>query len=301
MKKVAQRIGRVLEGPNFPWLLLVPSLLLVLIFIVYPLYRGIVLSLSQNRLLEGPQTTFVGLENFRMMLEDPQVAIALRNTLIYLFVGLFTQIGLGMFAALLLNRPRRFINLIRLLVILPWFVPPTTTAYMWRFMLDADFGIVTKILAPIGIDIGGAGLWGDPNRVLFGILFVELWRSFPFFMLFFLAGLQGIPLELRDSAAVDGASNMQFFRHVTIPLIAPIIFISSLLEAIKLINSPTLVLLMTGGGPGDSSLVLPLLAFRKAFQAFDFGYGSSISVAVLTAIAGFAIVYIRAAGYKKED
>ncbi|MFM7873244.1 MAG: sugar ABC transporter permease, partial [Actinomycetota bacterium] len=84
-------------------------------------------------------------------------------------------------------------------------------------------------------------------------------------------------------------------------LISPIIFISSLLEAIKLINSPTLVLLMTSGGPGDASLVLPLLAFRQAFQAFDFGYGSSISVAVLISIAGFAIVYIRAAGYRKEE
>ena len=301
MRTLTRRIGRVLEGPNFPWVLLVPSLLLVLVFIVYPLYRGIVLSFSQNRLLEGPQSTFIGLENFRMMLEDPQVFAALKNTTIYLVVGLITQIGLGMIAALILNKPRRFINVIRLLVILPWFVPPTTTAYMWRFMLDADFGIVTKLVAPIGIDIGGAGLWGDPHKVLYGVLFVELWRSFPFFMLFFLAGLQGIPQELRDSAAVDGASGFQFFRYVTIPLIAPIIFISSLLEAIKLINSPTLVLLMTGGGPGDGSLVLPLLAFRKAFQAFDFGYGSAISVAVLVAILGFAIVYIRAAGYKKED
>lgn len=301
MRATARRISRVLEGPNFPWVLLVPSLVLVLVFIAYPLYRGIILSFSRNRLLEGPDTTFVGLENFRQMLQDPQVFMATKNTLIYLVVGLITQITLGMAAALLLNKPRRFIMLIRLIVILPWFVPPVTTAYMWRFMLDADFGIATKLAAFVGIDIGGAGLWADPSKTLYGILFVELWRSFPFFMLFFLAGLQGIPNELLDSAAVDGASSFQFFRHVTLPLISPIIFISSLLEAIKLINSPTLVLLMTNGGPGDASLVLPLLAFRQAFQAFDFGYGSSISVAVLISIAGFAIVYIRAAGYRKED
>jgi multiple sugar transport system permease protein len=179
-------------------------------------------------------------------------------------------------------------------------MPPVVTAYMWRFMLDAQYGIVTLLVAPLGIDLGGQGIWADPDKALYGVLFVELWRSYPFFTLFILAGIQGIPAELRESTAIDGASSFQHFRYVMLPLLKPVLFVSTILEAIKLINSPTLVLLMTEGGPGDSTMVVPLLAFKQAYQAFDFGYASAISVAVLIGISGFAMVYIRSVGFGKE-
>ena len=125
--------------------------------------------------------------------------------------------------------------------------------------------------------------------------------SYPFFMLFLLAAIQGIPKDMRESTAVDGANSWQHFRFVVLPLISPVIVVSSILGVIHLINSPTLVLLMTNGGPGDSTTVLPLLAFQIAFLSYDFGYSAAISVAVLAAIAGFAMVYIRFARFGKED
>jgi multiple sugar transport system permease protein len=294
------RFFNVLEGKAFAWVLLVPSLLLVALFIVYPLYRGIRLSFSELELLKGPDTKFIGLENFRTVLHDPDVANAARNTLKYTVVGLISQIALGMAAALLLSRETKFIWAARIAVMLPWFMPPVVTAYMWRFMLDAQYGIVTILVSHIGIDIGGQGIWANPDKALYGVLFVELWRSYPFFTLFILAGIQGIPAELRESTAIDGASAFQHFRYVMLPLLKPVLFVSTILEAIKLINSPTLVLLMTEGGPGDSTMVVPLLAFKKAYQAYDFGYASAISVAVLIAISGFAMVYIRSVGFGKE-
>jgi multiple sugar transport system permease protein len=313
MSKVGRKVGyaerranplarflNVLEGKAFAWVLLIPSLALVTLFIVYPLYRGIRLSLSELKLLKSPDAKFIGLENFRTLLSDPEVGNAAINTLVYLGVGLITQIALGMAAALLLSRESKFIWAARIAVMLPFFMPPVVTAYMWRFMLDAQYGIITLLVAPLGIDIGGQGIWADPDKALYGVLFVELWRSYPFFTLFILAGIQGIPAELRESTAIDGASSFQHFRYVMLPLLKPVLFVSTILEAIKLINSPTLVLLMTEGGPGDSTMVVPLLAFKEAYQAFDFGYASAISVAVLIGISGFAMVYIRSVGFGKE-
>lgn len=274
---------------------------MVTFFIFYPLYRGLSLSLTKTILIEGPESTYIGLSNFRTLIKDPVFWSATKHTLTYLVIGLISQVALGLTAALLLSKERRMIWLVRLILVLPWFVPPVVTAYMWRFMLDADYGIVVKLVHFVGIDLGGAGIWGDPHKTLYGILFVELWRSYPFFMLFFLAGIQGIPKDMRESTSVDGASSFQHFMYVTLPLIKPVVFVSSLLGAIHLINSPVLVLLMSNGGPGDSTLVLPLYAFREAFQSFDFGYASTISVAVLVAITGFAMVYIRFIGFGKED
>ena len=300
-KTLISRFTDLFEGKYFAWLLLAPSLLMIAFFIFYPLYRGITLAFTHTVLIEGPDSTPVGLDNFRALLKDSLFWTSARHTLIYLIVGLISQLALGLLAAVLLSRERRMIWLVRLVLVLPWFVPPVVTAYMWRFMLDPDYGIIVKVAQFIGIDLGGAGIWGDPHKTIYGILFVELWRSYPFFMLFLLAGIQAIPKDMRESTSVDGASALQHFRFIVLPLIKPVIFISSLLGAIHLINSPTLILLMSNGGPGDSTLVLPLYAFRKAFQYFDFGYASTISIAVLAAIAGFALVYVRFIGFGKEE
>lgn len=296
-----RKFKATLEGKYFAWILLVPSLFMVVAFIFYPLYRGIYLSFTRTILLEGSGSTFIGLENFRQMLKDPLFAIALKNTVLFMVVGLITQLALGLAAAMLLSQERKYIGIIRVLVVLPWFTPPVVTAYMWRFMLDTNSGVVIKMLEGIGISFGPAGLWSNADLAIYAVLFVDLWASYPFFMLFLLAAIQGIPKDMRESTSVDGANARQHFRFIILPLIAPVIVVASVLGVIHLINSPTLILLMTNGGPGDSTLVLPLLAFRQAFQAYDFGYASTISVAVLIAIAGFAMVYIKFARFGKED
>jgi len=299
-KTLVSRFTDLFEGKYFAWLLLAPSLIMIAFFIFYPLYRGLTLAFTRTVLTESPDSTFNGFDNFRQLWADPLFWTSARHTFLYLVIGLVSQVLVGLFAAVLLSRERRMVWLIRLILVLPWFVPPVVTAYMWRFMLDPDFGIIVKLVGYVGLDLGGAGIWGDPSKTMYGILFVELWHSFPFFMLFFLAGIQGIPKDMRESTSVDGATPFQHFRYITLPLIKPIIFISSLLGGIGLVNSPTLILLMSNGGPGDATMVLPLYAFKRAFEYFDFGYSSTISVAVLAVIAGFAIVYVRFIGFGKE-
>jgi multiple sugar transport system permease protein len=279
------------------WALLIPSLVLVTALVAYPLVTGISLSLHSvvlNR--PGLGRPFVGLENYARLLADETVRTALVNTVVYVVAGVLSQLLVGLGAAVLLNRASRLAWVARTAVMLPWFMPPVVAAYMWAFMLDPRFGILTRLAGLLGVDTGGQGVFADPALALWGVLLVELWRSYPFFTLFFLAGLQSIPEELRDATAVDGATRWQHFRYVTMPLLRPVILVSSLLEGIRLANSPTLILLLTNGGPGDATQVMSLYAFQQAYLKFDFGYASSIAVAMLVLIIGFSIVYIRTAG-----
>jgi multiple sugar transport system permease protein len=289
------------SGSTWAWMLLVPSLALVTALIAYPLATGLSLSLH-TVVLNRPGTgrPFAGLDNYARLLSDPTIRTALVNTVVYVVAGVVSQALVGLGAAVLLNRPSRLAWAARTAVMLPWFMPPVVAAYMWAFMLDPRFGIVTRLAGMVGIDAGDQGIFADPGLALWGVLLVELWRSYPFFALFFLAGLQGIPEELRDAAAVDGATRWQHFRHVTMPLLRPVILVSTLLEGIRLANSPTLILLLTNGGPGDATQVMSLYAFQQAYLKFDFGYASSISVAMLALIIGFSIVYIRTAGGGRE-
>lgn len=281
--------------------MLIPSLVLVAAIIVYPLVMGVSLSLH-TVVLTRPDLgrPFIGLNNYIKMFSDPVMGVALRNTLIYVFAGVALQFIIGLVAAALLNRDSKRIWIARTIVMLPWFLPPIAAAYMFAFMIDPRYGVLTRVLAGIGIDIGGQGILANPDLALWGAIAVELWRSYPFFALFLLAGLQGIPAELAEASALDGASAWQHFRHIIWPLLRPIVFISTILEGIRLAASPVMVLLLTNGGPGDSSQVLSLYGFQQAYQKFDFGYASAISVALLVMIIGFAVVYIRANSAKGD-
>jgi len=276
------------------WALLIPSLLLVLGIIVYPLVTGVNLSLHRvilTRLDLG--RPFVGFDNFLRMLSDPVMGFAWLNTLFYAVVGVGSQFVVGLIAALLLNRSSTRMWIPRTILMLPWFLPPIAAAYMFAFMIDPRYGIITRVLGVVGIDIGGQGVLANPTCAIWGALAVELWRGYPFFALFLLAGLQAIPTDLGEAAAIDGANRRQYFWHVVWPLLRPIVIVSTLLDGIRLATSPVMLLLLTNGGPGNSTQVVSLYAFQQAYQRFDFGYASAISVALLVAITGFAMVYVR--------
>lgn len=288
-------------GTFWAWVLLVPSLALVSVVIIYPLLTGVSLSLH-TVILTRPDLgrPFVWFENFGRMLRDPVIPTAVWNTVVYVVVGVLSQLVLGLFAALLLNRRSKRIWIARTVVMLPWFLPPIAAAYMFAFMIDPRYGVLTKLAAFAGIDIGGQGVLANPNLALWGALLVELWKSYPFFALFLLAALQGIPEELAEAASLDGASRFAYFRHIVWPLLRPVVIVSTLLEGIRLANSPVMLLLLTNGGPGNSTQVLSLYAYQQAYQRFDFGYASAISVALLVVVIGFASVYIRVNSSKER-
>lgn len=289
------------EGPLWAYLLLVPSLILVCAVVLYPVADGIILSFREMRLTRpGLGTPFVGLRQYQKLIHDPVVHTAAVNTLVWVVVGAVSQFVLGLVAALALNRPLPGVKIARVLVLLPWLMPSVVVAYMWNLMLDSRLGVINDLLVRIGILDSYRAWFADPSTALLTVLVAELWRWFPFFALFLLAGLQAIPQELYDAAALDGAGHWDQFRAITWPLLMPLIVAATVLRVIGLVNSPDLLIVLTNGGPGFSTQVLSLYAFQTAYQSFNFGYAAALSVVLLLVLIVFTVVYVKASGVAKE-
>jgi multiple sugar transport system permease protein len=289
------------EGRFWAYLLILPSLVLVGAVVVYPVIDGVLLSFREYRLNRPALgTPWIGLEHYAEMVTDPIVRLALRNTLIWVTFGALSQFALGMVAALALHRPLRGIAILRVLVLLPWLLPSVVSANMWRLMLDSRLGVINDVLIRLGVTDAPRAWFTSPDTALFEVLAVELWKNFPFFTLFILAGLQAIPQELYDASGVDGAGAWQRFRTMTVPLLMPVIVAAIILRVIGLFNSPDVLLILTGGGPGNATQTISLYGFQTAYLKFDFGYAAAISVLALACLMAFTIVYVRVSGVTKE-
>lgn len=294
-------IVSLIEGHLWAYLLLIPSLILVAAVVVYPVINGIWLSFHEYRLnrpaLGRP---WIGLEHYRDMASDPIVRTALKNTLIWVTVGSISQFILGMITALALHRGLRGFRLASVLVLIPWLLPSVVSANMWRLMLDSRLGVVNEILGRLGLIGDGHAWFTDPSTALYEVLAVELWKNFAFFTLFFLAGLYAIPSEYYEASSVDGSGTWQRFRDITIPMLMPVIVGALILRVIGLFNSPDILLVLTGGGPGHATETLALYGFQTAYLRFDFGYAAALSVLAMFCLMAFTVVYVRASGVTKE-
>jgi multiple sugar transport system permease protein len=281
-------------------LLIFPSLILVFIVVIYPVISGILLSFQQVRLNRPNLSGFVGLNHYASLLNDPVFLTALVNTALWVIVGTMSQFMLGLVTALALNRRLRGMKLARTLVLLPWFLPSVVAGNMWALMLDSRLGVLNDLLVRIGLLSEYRAWFSSPSIALPSVMVVALWQGFPFFALLLLAGLQGIPDDLYEAAAVDGANRVQQFWHITLPLLRPVTVAAVILRVIGLVNSPDLILILTGGGPGHSTEVLSSYAFKVGYKSFDFGYAGALSVIMLLLLMVFTVIYVRVSGVARE-
>ncbi len=288
------------ERRNWAYLLIAPSLLLVLSVVIYPVLSGILLSFQQVRLNRPNLTGFVGLDHYTDLLNDPVFQTALLNTALWVILGTVSQFTLGLVTALALNRRLRGMRIARTLVLLPWFLPSVVAGNMWALMLDSRLGVINDLLVRVGLLREYRAWFASPSTALPTVMVVALWQGFPFFALLLLAGLQGIPEDLYEAAAVDGANRSQQFRHITLPLLRPVTVAAVVLRVIGLVNSPDLILILTEGGPGHSTEVLSSYAFKIAYKSFDFGYAGALSVIMLVLLMIFTVIYIRVSGLSRE-
>lgn len=288
------------ERHLWAWVLLIPSLVIVGVVVLYPVVSGILLSFQEFKLTRPGGNGWVGLDQYVRFFTDPSAQRALFNTVVYVAVGVTSQLLLGLGTALLLNRTYRGVWLVRLIVMLPWFLPTVVSAHMWALMLDARLGVINDILVKVGLLDTYRAWFSDPATALLTVLAVELWRAYPLFTLFILARLQSIPPELLEAGSVDGASVWQRFRYIILPLLRPIIVVAVVLESIRLANVPDMLLVLTGGGPGDATQVLSLYAYTQAYSSYDFGYSAAISVVLMLALLVFTVIYIRVSRVRND-
>lgn len=301
-RSLGARIAAVSDGRAWPWLLLLPSLLLVFAVIIYPTLSGIDLSFRQMR-LNRPDlgTGYVGLQHYLALFDDPVFWVSVRNTFVWVVATVVLEFALGMLAALVLDMDLPGFRVFTVIVLLPWFLPIVVAGNIWALMLDSRLGIINAALVGVGVLDSFKAWFADPAWALPAAILVETWHGFPFFALLLLAGLKGIPTELYEAAEVDGARLWHRFRYIQLPGLRMIIVASVVLRAISLMNSPDLLLILTSGGPGHSTQVLSLYAFQKAYREFNFGYAGAISVVILLLLMISSYFYVRRSNVLKDS
>ena len=300
-RSLGARIAAVSDGRAWPWLLLLPSLLLVFAVIIYPTLSGIDLSFRQMR-LNRPDlgTGYVGLQHYLALFDDPVFWVSVRNTFVWVVATVVLEFALGMLAALVLDMDLPGFRAFTVIVLLPWFLPIVVAGNIWALMLDSRLGIINAALVGVGVLDSFKAWFADPAWALPAAILVETWHGFPFFALLLLAGLKGIPTELYEAAEVDGARLWHRFRYIQLPGLRMIIVASVVLRAISLMNSPDLLLILTSGGPGHSTQVLSLYAFQKAYREFNFGYAGALSVVILLLLMGSSYFYVKRSNVLKD-
>jgi len=282
--------ARMWRNRLLPYGLLTPAVLVTIVIVFLPMIEAIITSLYEFVLFRPNAARFVGLGNYIKLLQDPVFWITLKHTAIWIGLTVPLQMGLGLLAALILNRQFPWRGLARALVIIPWALPSVVIALMWRWIYDANTGVLNEILLRLSIIQSAIPWLADPDRALYAIVVTLTWQGFPFFAVMILAGLQGIPRSRYEAAAIDGASAWRQFRHVTLPGIAGVLATAGLLRIIWVANSIDVIFVMTGGGPGYATQTLPLYAFVKARQNLDFGYGTTIAV-MFTLLLGIVVAF----------
>jgi len=262
------------------YLYFVPVAVLIITIFIYPLGYSILLSFFRHNLLKPGATKFIGLENFIKLFHDELFAKSLWHGIIFTFFSvLFEYIG-GLVTALCLNsKYAKFRNANKALLMLPWAVPIAINSMMWKFLLSPNFGFLNQVLAAIGVPGVIDREWlGNIHSVLPVIIFINIWRSFPFYTITLSAGLSSIPKELYEAAEIDGANGFQRFRSITMPGIRITSAVIVIFHIIWTFTNFDVIYLLTAGGPLNASEVLPTLMYRQAFTNFNMGYASSIGV-----------------------
>lgn len=295
-----RRLGELSETRSWVYLLLLPSLLLLLLVVAYPTIYGFVISTREMRLTRPGLNGWVGMKHYVAMMSDRVFWISLKNTAIWVMAAIAIEMTLGFIAAVALNRNLLGTKIFGVLILLPYFLPNVVAGHMWALLLDPRLGVINDILVRIGLLNTYKAWFADPSTALAATILVEAWHGFPFFALLFLAGLKGISEDLYKAAAVDGAGSFTKFRLITVPMLKTVIAAAVILRVISLVNSPDLLLVLTGGGPGNATQVLSLYAFQTAHRDFNFGYAGALSVVMFLILMIFATVYIRLSRITKE-
>ncbi len=270
-------------------LFLAPALALYLLLVVAPVLQAMYYSgFRWNGL--GPLDDFVGLDNFKRAFSDDVFVGALKHNGIFIVLSLCVQLPFALAIALMLNTRMHGRALLRVLYFAPFVLSEVVTGVIWTLMLQPH-GLADQSLTTVGI---GTHEWlADPGIVLYTVFAAISWKYFGFHMVLYLAGLQQIPRELEEAAAIDGARPWQIFRYITLPLLGPTIRISAFLSIIGAIQLFDLVWVMTGGGPVHASNTMAVYMVDWAFKRFQFGYASAVAVIMLGVSLVIALTYQR--------
>jgi multiple sugar transport system permease protein len=261
------------------FIFMLPAALLLVLFLTYPLGLGIWLGFTDAKV--GRPGGWIGLENYKFLLGDSVTQLALFNTLFYTTVASVLKFFLGLWLATLLNRNIRFKTFFRAVILLPYIVPTALSAIAFWWIYDSQFSIISWALVKMGLINQYIDFLGSPWNARFAVIAANVWRGVPFVAITLLAGLQTISPSYYEASAIDGATPWQQFRHVTLPLLTPIIAVVMTFSVLFTFTDFQLIYVITRGGPLNATHLMATLAFQRAINGGALGEGAAIAISMV--------------------
>lgn len=277
------------------WIFLAPTLLIIFLVAGYPLFQTIYLSFTDATLSNLDDTIFVGLDQYKKVLGDRLWWKAVWNTLVFTFFSVSIETVFGLMVALLLNYEFRARGLLRAAVLIPWAVPTVVSSQIWIWLYhDASFGFINGILSALGFLSEGESIAfaADPKVVFYAIIAVDIWKTTPFMALLLLAGLSTIPKSLYEASKIDGASPIQSFFRITLPLLKPTILVALIFRSLDALRVFDIIYVMQGSNDSTATISIYARQYMIDFQQIGTGSAASFAIFVLISIFTFLYVYL---------
>jgi multiple sugar transport system permease protein len=294
-----RRIPRRLFERFYPFGSVVPAVLVIMLFTIYPVFYAVRISFYQYILTKPKSHPFVGLKNFHDVITSYYFTTSLTNTAIYTLAAVTGVMIFGVLVALLLNTKLRSVNALKIIILLPWAIPAVVAGLMWKWILNSDFGILSGILYAVGAIKSYIPFLADPLLAKISLIMAHIWKEGPLAAIFVLAGLQLIPNEFYEAAKIDGGGGLLVFRYITLPLLRPILLVVLVYETMMAILTFDIVYVLTGGGPADATSLISWFAYAEIFKFLNLGAGIALSIIIALITLILIILYVRA--LKTED
>jgi multiple sugar transport system permease protein len=275
-----------------PYFFLAPALAILFVFLIFPLFWNTYISLHDVSLITIlNQWEYIGGTNFLDLFNDPNFYMSLRITLMFVGGSVALQFGIGLLISVLLQQQVKASGILRAIFIIPWTISAVIAAFSFKFIFDDNFGILNYILNQIGLQ--SVGWLSDPNIVIWSLVIANMWYGTPFTILFLTAGLLSINPTIYEAAAIDGATKIRSFRHITLPLLRPFIVINLVLITMWSVNFFDIQLIMTGGGPLFASTTASLYMYRQAFEFGLLSKGAATGIVLIVINLSVAFLYLK--------
>lgn len=295
-------LRRLFRYQRAGYLFVLPGVLYMLFFVGYPIVYNIILSfqdVTQKNLING-ERTFVAFANYLELFRDSVFTSSILNTLLYTVCCLVLQFAIGFLLALFFSKNFSFAKPIRGLLMMPWMIPITVTALMFKFIFGTDVGILNYLLTSLGLTGTNIDWLTSPGTAMFALVVANVWIGIPFNMILISTGLTTIPAELYESAALDGAGRWQSFTRITLPLLRPTIESVLILGFIYTFKVFDLVFVMTGGGPVNATQMLSTYSYKLSFSMYQYSKGAAVANVLFVILMLVGLLYLRATGGEED-
>ena len=285
-----------------PYILLAPILLFVSLFLLWPMINVFVMSVQEYRLLKPDERHFIGFQNYvTVFTEDKVFMKAIKNSVVWVAVSVAAQTILGFWLAYLLNQKFKGRGLYRALVLSPWAVAGVMVAIIWSLIYGETFGVLNDLLLKLGLIDQNISWFSDSTRAMTAVIIANVWRGIPFFTISYLSALAGISDDIYESARIYGARTMVTLFKITLPMIKDTIVITTLLRSIWTFNAVDLINTLTGGGPNNATMTMPLYIMQKFKLEYNYGYASALAAIASCIMMVVAFTYIKIGKLGKEE